>query len=198
MSRPQPSPLPLVALFRGINVGGRNVLKMADLRDLLRGLGLHDVQTYIQSGNVVFRMDDADAPGSAGAGERDLAALRARIEDAVEAAHGFRPRVLVLGGEELLSAIAANPYPEAMAEPKTLHLFFLEQVASEADLDTLNELRRDGERFALFERVFYLHAPAGIGRSKLASKVERALGVAATARNGRSVAAIGNIVAPPE
>ena len=68
-----------------------------------------------------------------------------------------------------------------------LHLFFLASVPENPDLKTLESYRRDSERFALEGKVFYLHAPDGIGRSKVAARAERALGVAATARNWRSV-----------
>lgn len=168
-----------VALLRGINVGGNNPLPMADLTAVLQGLGLSDVRTYIQSGNAVFRGPKAAGP-----------ALAERISEAIAARQGFRPDILVLSGEELEQAAAANPFPEAEAEPKALHLFFLAQAPLTPDLAALNGCKADSERFALRESVFYLHAPDGIGRSKLAARVERCLGVATTARNWRSVAKI--------
>jgi uncharacterized protein (DUF1697 family) len=138
-----------VGLLRGINVGGRNVLRMAELRSLREASGLVDVQTYIQSGNVVFRSDAAD-PG------------------------------------ELARTIAGD----VDAASKTLHLWFLADAPVDPDLARLEEVAAPTERFELAGRVFYLHAPDGIGRSKLAAQVERALDVPATARNGRTVAAV--------
>ena len=165
-----------VALFRGINVGGHNKLPMRELNDLLTGLGLQDVATYIQSGNVVFASD-----------ESDRAALSDRIRQAVHQSHGFAPQVLLLTAEEFAQAAAANPYPEAEEEPKTVHLYFLEEAPSNPDLKKLAALKLDNEHFTLVGKVFYLYAPDGIGRSKLAAGVENAMGVAVTARNWRSV-----------
>jgi uncharacterized protein (DUF1697 family) len=165
-----------IALFRGINVGGRNILPMKELVRDLEALELEDVRTYIQSGNAVFR--------SSGEAAADLGA---RIAAKVEERHGFRPHVLVLSAGQLRDAIESNPFPEAEGEPKTLHLSFLASPAEAPDVASLNELRSPSERFHLTDTVFYLHAPDGIGRSKLAAKVEKLLGVAATARNWRTV-----------
>jgi len=164
-----------IALFRGINVTGNNLLPMKDLVARLGGLGCKDVKTYIQSGNAVFRSSVAKA-----------STLAARIESAVEEGHGFRPRVLLLGIADLESAVATNPFPEAEDEPKSLHLWFLAERPARPSLDALKGCQAANERFALKGGVFYLHAPDGIGRSKLAARVEKALGVEATARNWRS------------
>jgi uncharacterized protein (DUF1697 family) len=163
-----------VALFRGINVGGNNMLPMKDLAALLQGLGLSDVRTYIQSGNVVF-----GASGTAGA-------LSGRIAAAVERRWGFRPQLLLLGDTELARALAANPFPEAVAAPQYLHLWFLAARPAKGAEAALGELAASDERFVLRGKVLYLHAPRGIGGSKLAARAERVLGVAATARNWRT------------
>ncbi len=165
-----------IALFRGINVGGRNILPMKELVRDLQSLGLEDVKTYIQSGNAVFR-----------AAREDAAALGAEISATIEGRHGFRPHVLLLSADQLADAIASNPFPEAEAEPKTLHVSFLASLPPAPDLDALAAVKAPSERFHLTDRVFYLHAPDGIGRSKLAAKAERLLGVPITARNWRTV-----------
>ncbi|MCB0263597.1 MAG: DUF1697 domain-containing protein, partial [Calditrichaeota bacterium] len=85
---------------------------------------------------------------------------------------------------------AANPFPEGESEPKSLHLFFLAAPPENPDIAKIESLKSDTENYKLIGSVFYLHAPDGIGRSKLAEKVERALGVPATARNWRSVCQI--------
>lgn len=168
-----------VALFRGINVGGKNTLPMKELVAILEDLGAEGVRTYIQSGNAVFQHE----PGRI----RDLAA---RIAAEVEKTRDFAPRVLVLEASDVAAAAASNPFPEAESVPKSLHLFFLESPPISPDLDSLAAIRTPTERFHLSDRVFYLHAPAGIGRSKLAARVESALGVAATGRNWRTVGKI--------
>ncbi len=168
-----------IALFRGINVGGKNVLPMKELSAVLEGLGLKNVQTYIQSGNVVFKTSTS--------GKRKITG---EIRAAIEKSHGFAPHVLLLSIPELRNAIVSNPFPEGESEPKSLHLSFLESSPANPDLALLTSLKTTKERFKLDGTVFYLLAPEGIGRSKLAAKTEKALGVTMTARNWRSVNAI--------
>ena len=169
----------IIALLRGINVGGNNKLPMKELREVLTKMGLKDVQTYIQSGNVVFRSDTAD-----------MGKLSESITAAIQNSHGFAPRIILLTAGSLRQAIAANPFPEGESEPKSLHLFFLASPPENPDIAKIESLKSDTENYKLIGSVFYLHAPDGIGRSKLAEKVERALGVPATARNWRSVCQI--------
>jgi uncharacterized protein (DUF1697 family) len=165
-----------IALLRGINVGGKGRLSMKDLVAVLEGLGGRDVRTYVQSGNAVFRAD-----------VRDAATLGGRITGAIKAAHGFAPATMVLPAAALRRVADRNPFPQADATPTSLHLFFLAETPAVPDLAALESLRAGNEAFRLDGDVFYLHAPAGIGRSKLATAVERRLGVAATARNWRTV-----------
>lgn len=165
-----------IALFRGINVGGNNLLLMKDLVAALENLGCQDVATYIQSGNAVFRSK-----------ETDTSLLSDRIKAAIGESHGFEPMVLVLESEELEKAVRSNPFPEAESEPKTLHAYFLATPPERPDLEALEGIKGDRERFALGDRVFYLHAPDGIGRSKLAANAEKLLGIPTTARNWRTV-----------
>jgi uncharacterized protein (DUF1697 family) len=169
----------IIALLRGINVGGHNKLPMRDLKTLLEGLGLSNVQTYIQSGNVVFQTDRTDLP-----------TLAQEIGAAIGESHGFEPQILLLRLVDLQTAVAHNPFPATDDQHKTLHFYFLEHIPPNPDLAMLEAIKSDSEQFALIDSVFYLHAPDGIGRSKLAAKVERALGVAATARNWRTVSKV--------
>ncbi len=99
-----------IGLFRGINVGGHNRVPMKDLVTLLCGLGLQEVRTYIQSGNVVFR------------GSGTAAALREDIGAAVSRRFGFRPFLVLLNAKQLALAAAANPFPGAQARPQSLHI----------------------------------------------------------------------------
>lgn len=165
-----------IALFRGINIGGNNILPMKDLVALLETLGLQQVRTHIQSGNAVFR-----------AMEADRARLGRTIGSQIRKRRGFEPMVLLLTVGEMERAIAANPFPEAAAEPNTLHLGFLDSLPEHPDTEGLEKLKGGNERYALKAGVFYLHAPDGIGRSKLAANAERLLGVPMTSRNWRTV-----------
>jgi uncharacterized protein (DUF1697 family) len=165
-----------IALLRGINVLGRRKLPMGQLVAELEKLGLSDIRTYIQSGNVVFRSR-----------RRKASALAAQITKAIGSSHGFEPQVMVLSVEELAEAVAGNPFPTADEEPTTVHLFFMAAPPTHADLEAIDALRAGREEYVLYGNVFYLRTPDGFGRSKLAQKAERLLGVPTTARNWRSV-----------
>lgn len=173
-----------VALLRGINVGGNNLLPMKALQAELEALGATQVKTYIQSGNVVFQHAMEEA-----------APLAEQLTLAIQTRFGFAPRVLLLPQQPFLPALVNNPFPAAEAEPKTLHLWFLAEPAAAPNLERLRELQKESEAWHLTDRVFYLHAPEGIGRSKLAEQVEKCLGVPATARNWRTATKIRELLA---
>jgi uncharacterized protein (DUF1697 family) len=168
-----------IALLRGINVGGRNALPMKELVAMLESIGAQNVKTYVQSGNAVFQGEETSAP-----------TLSNTISMTIKKRRGFEPRVLLLELEQLQKAVESNPFPEAESEPKTLHLHFLASVPKNPDFDALESIKTDRERFLLEDGVFYLHAPDGIGRSKLAANAERLLGVSMTGRNWRTVSKV--------
>ena len=156
-----------IALLRGINVGGRHIVPMKELVKLMEARGFVGVKTYIQSGNVVFRSPSRQ--------EDEIGAL-------IEEHFGFRPSVFVLSKDELQRAAAQNPYPPDAG--KAVHFFFLEEEPGSMDRDLLESLKAESEAFSLVEKVFYLYAPEGIGRSKLAEKLHKAFpGATMTARN---------------
>lgn len=173
-----------VALLRGINVGGKGTLPMKELVAILESLGCRNVRTYIQSGNAVFQHTATDSEKLAG-----------KLTKAIEKARGFAPQVVMLEAKELAKVVKVNPFPEAEAEPKSLHVWFLAAKPAKADIEALTILKAKTERFELRGSLFYLHAPDGIGRSKLATKIERHLGVSSTARNWRTVSALAEIAA---
>lgn len=165
-----------LVLFRGINVGGNNIVPMKKLSEVLISMGCEEVKTYIQSGNVLIKHQQVNNTK-----------LSVMIAEQVEKNFAFKPQVLVLGLNEFAQAAKQNPFPQAEQEPKSLHLFFLSQEAQSANLNDLLLLKNPSESFELIGNVFYLHAPQGIGRSKLATKVEKCLGVPTTARNWNTV-----------
>lgn len=175
---------PWIVLLRGINVGGRNILPMADLVDLLGELGCTNIKTYIQSGNVVLCSP-----------EKNAAILKKQIEDGIASRFSFDPLVLVLSSNQLVSAIEANPFPDATEEPATLHFFFLSDISADYDDSVMHSLCAANERFRLVGKVFYLLAPDGIGRSRLAANAEKKLGVASTARNYRTIDKLLQLIA---
>ncbi|WP_425050944.1 DUF1697 domain-containing protein [Psychromarinibacter sp. S121] len=163
-----------VALLRGINVGGRNSLPMAELRDLLAGLGAEDCRTYIQSGNAAFRGD----------------VTAAAISDAIETAKGFRPHALVLPLDVYRAVLDACPYSaEGEDDGKSVHVYFADGTPVPPDDRTL-ALATHNETLTVTEHAAYLHAPDGIGRSKLAARLDKALGVPVTARNWKTAQAV--------
>lgn len=172
-----------IALLRGINVGGHHKLPMKELRALLENLGLQNVKTYIASGNVVFQSH-----------EKNRSQLSSQISAEIKKGHGFAPDVQLLTKEEMEKAIQSNPFPQGEDKPKSLHLFFLAAVPPNPDLEAIDALRAENERFALVDKVFYLHAPDGVGRSKLAEKFGRYINVSMTARNWRTVTKIMEMV----
>jgi len=168
----------VISLLRGINVGGHHQVKMEALRALYESLGLGSAETYVQSGNVVFR-----------ASERDLARLAARIAKAIEQTFDFHADVFVLSAAEMRDVIRRNPFAGRIGiEPNRLLVTFLGSAPSpEAKAKALaipaapEELRIDG-------REMYIYYPNGVGRAKLSPAVlERALRLSGTGRNWNSV-----------
>ncbi len=172
-----------IVLLRGINVGGRNKMPMAALASTLESAGCRSVRTYIQSGNVVFT--------SSSQSKRNL---NKKLGDAIEAQFGSRPNLFLLTDNDFRSAVANNPFTDAIREPRTLHFFFLDSKPDSPDMDGIAELAIPAERFQLVDTVFYLHAPDGIGRSKLAAGVERKFGIPATSRNYSTIQNLSDIL----
>ena len=178
-----------LALLRGINVGGRNKVPMADLREVVTSLGHTGVSTYIQSGNVLFST-----------AEDDTAKLAAALESAIEGRFGIWSSVVVLSRDELTRVLAANPYPHE-PNPKMVHVVFLNAelpgtllerisaaestAAAKGSRDTVQPVGQSPGR------ALFLHTPDGFGTSELAQNVLKILappkksrpGLAATARN---------------
>jgi len=158
-----------VILLRGINVGGKNTLPMKALCDLLDAEHYQNVKTYIQSGNVV--LSAAQRPDD-------------KLSHMIERRFGFVPAVMSLSEAEFLNAVKRNPF--TAEDGKSLHFYFC-NTAPRLDAERLQSLAAATERYELVGKVFYLHAPDGIGRSKLAAQVEACLGVPTTARNLNTV-----------
>lgn len=175
-----------IALFRGINVGGRNLLPMAKLHHCLESIQLTNIKTYIQSGNVVFDSESKSAR-----------AIQKSILNKIEVEHSFCPQLLLLRQSELQVAINRNPFSEVVSKPQTLHFFFLEGPPEKPNINALDVAKSSTENYELIDRVFYLHAPDGVGRSKLAATAEKHLGVMATARNYRTVEKLMALASEP-
>ncbi len=168
----------VIALLRGVNVGGHNKISMQALREICVSLKARNPQTYIQSGNVVF-----------GTTEHNLARLARCIEDAIEKRFGFRPHVILRTCSEMREAVARNPFARRPGlEPAKLAVFFLEETLAAEIRDQLLALKVGPEELRLVGRELYIYFPDGMGQSKLPAVLGRTMKVPATARNWNSVA----------
>jgi|SRR6185437_2258955 uncharacterized protein (DUF1697 family) len=171
-----------VALLRGINVGGRNKVAMADLRRITAALGHTEVATYIQSGNVVFTSPDASVTGLADALEQEIARSLA-----------VRPVVVVLSRDGLAQVVADNPFP-GEPNPKCLHAVFRRQemppaaIAAIAAAQQSAQAKGSQDEAVVVGQTLFLHTPGGLGRSELAAQLARSSAqTAGTARNWATV-----------
>ncbi|WP_017541593.1 DUF1697 domain-containing protein [Nocardiopsis halophila] len=172
------------ALLRGVNVGGRRRVPMADLRQVLAGLGHTGAATLLQSGNAAFTA----RPGSGG----DPGALKAELEEALRERFGFAVEAVLRDEVQLAAAVEANPLE--VGDPARFLVLFLDGPLDAADLAALAELAGTGtaarasEAMAPGEREVYLSLPDGLRDARLPGLVERALrGRTATGRNWRTV-----------
>ena len=149
---------------------------MKDLAAYLTQLGCRDVRTYIQSGNAVARQSS-----------KSISTLARSLSETIADNHGFAPHVLAFAADKLDSIIEENPFAAAESNPAFLVVGFLDRAAKSPNLARLDKLRTASERFHLTDDAFYLHVPEGLGRSRLATAAERAVGVAMTMRNWRTV-----------
>lgn len=168
----------IICMLRGVNVGGRNMIKMDALKALCVSLKLKDPQTYVQSGNVVFS-----------SGEKDVAKLAKRLQDAIEKAHGFRPGVMLRTLADLQEVVARNPFAKRSGiEPGKLIVNFLADDPGKDNREKALAIKVGPEEMHLIGREAYIYFPNGQGRSKFPwPAIERALGTFGTARNWNSV-----------
>jgi uncharacterized protein (DUF1697 family) len=162
----------MVALLRGVNVGGKSSLSMADLRAAAEACGFEHVRTYIQSGNLLL-----SAPGSpAGVAQK----LRRSIAERTT----LDPHVIVRTHAELAGVVERNPFARRGEDPAHLHVVFSE---TEASLGSVDVAAYAPEEAVGSGRELYLFLPNGLGRSKLAAALGRGGSAAGTTRNWRTV-----------
>src|SRR5208282_827823 len=167
----------IISMLRGVNVGGHNKIKMDSLRDLYASLGLRDAQTYVQSGNVVFRT-----------AAKNAAPLAKQIEDAIERKFGFRPGVILRTTAELRDVIARNPFAgRSEVEASKLLVTFLAAVPSPEAREEILKIKTSLEEVRIDARELYVYFPDGIGRSKVWPAIEKVLKKSGTGRNWNTV-----------
>jgi uncharacterized protein (DUF1697 family) len=170
------------ALLRGINLGSHNKISMADLRALFEELDADDVQTYVQSGNVVFRS------------KLTAAELEKAVEREIENALSLHVTVLIRTKAQLAKIVRDNPFLDREKPEKALHVTFLARKPPPARVRELDPAGFEPDTFDVSGREVYLHFPNGYGRSKLSNAYfEKALDVRATTRNWRTVNALADL-----
>ncbi len=166
-----------VAMLRGINVSGHKPIKMEDLRALSGDLGFRDVETYVQSGNIILR-SSLENP----------TIISKRIGAKIIETFGFEVPVIVRTSKEMRNVISNNPFlKENGIDSSKLHVTFLSEIVQKTSLEKLAELSTSPDRFYPAPREIYIYCPLGYGRTKLSNVgVEKALSVTATTRNWKT------------
>ncbi|MCB9134737.1 MAG: DUF1697 domain-containing protein [Anaerolineales bacterium] len=174
-----------ISLLRGINLGAHYKIKMPALTALYETLGLANVQTYLQSGNVVFTSE-----------ETDRTHLEKAIKAKIEEAYGYDVLVLVLDANELIRVSQANPFlTERNEDPNSLYVTFLAHPPDEERVQGFVPPKSGEDEFILVGSVIYVFCPNGYGRTKLTNNLfENKLKVQATTRNWRTVSALVEMV----
>jgi uncharacterized protein (DUF1697 family) len=165
-------------MLRAVNVGTRNRIAMSDLRALYVSMGLHEPETWVQSGNVVFETGEADA-------ER----VARRIEETLERAFGFRSDVIVRSAAELRDVVSRNPFATRTdVHPSKLLVLFLAGEPPAEIRERVASIKPDPEELHLSGRELFIHFPNGMARPKLSlTALGRALKLPATGRNWNTV-----------
>ncbi|MFY0603555.1 MAG: DUF1697 domain-containing protein [Flavobacteriaceae bacterium] len=159
-----------IVLLRGINVSGKNKLPMQDLRAVLSELGYQNIQTYIQSGNIILDS------------EKEKSVVENEIKERIKSKFGYDVPVISRTIEGIENAIKFNPYP--IENEKVVAVIFLSDVVTETDIE-IN--KADEDQFTVLKDVVYIYCPNGFGRSKLTINIfEKKLNVIATSRNWRT------------
>jgi uncharacterized protein (DUF1697 family) len=176
-----------VALLRGVNVGGNNILPMKDLAAMFTAAGCSDVRTYIQSGNVVFKAGRALA-------RRIPAVISAAISDRF----GFQVAVVLRTADALREVAHSNPFLDAASDASTLAVAFLADAPDVARVARLDPNRSLPDAFVVSGREIYLHCPNGFANTKLTNAYfDSALATTSTARNWRTVLTLVKMTATP-
>jgi uncharacterized protein (DUF1697 family) len=170
-----------VSMLRGINVGGHGRVSMTELAALYGSLGLKNVRTYVQSGNVVFESDMADASGAA-----------RLIEGGIGRTLGFSAAVIVRTRDDLVQVVEKNPFlKDKGIDVDKLYVTFLSDRPEDADREAVRAVTDPSDSFFVIEREAYLYCPNGYGRTKFSNDFfERRLKVTATTRNWKTVNAL--------
>jgi uncharacterized protein (DUF1697 family) len=172
-----------IALLRGINVGGHRIIPMAELRSLCAENNWGDVQSYVQSGNLVFTATAAAAD------------LEAELEQLLEQRFGFSVPVIMRVASDWSSYIESNPFPEASEkEPNRVMLALAKAPPKPGAVPGLRERAASSERIERVDDALWIHFGAGVAGSKLTpALLDRLVGSPVTTRNWRTVVKLGEL-----
>ncbi|OBZ17474.1 MULTISPECIES: DUF1697 domain-containing protein [Bacillales] len=162
------------ALLRGINVSGHNMIKMAELKKMFEAMGFERVQTYINSGNVMFESEEGEE------------LLEEKIESEISKCFGFNIAVILRSASELASIIDKCPFDfKSLAEGQSIHLTFLKKPPTDDTIDKLPEVELNDDDYLIAGRDIYFFYSGSMLDSNLPKKFQKVL--PATARNWKTV-----------
>jgi len=167
-----------IALLRGINVGGKRKILMADLRSMFEDLTFTNIKTYIQSGNVLFTSDK----------ENDHLALSKKIETAINKRFGFAVPVIIRTAIELANSVNENPFYKDSIAIQHLHLSFLSEVPTQQNRQQIEAYHFEPDKFIIKGKDIFIYCESSYHKSKLTNNFfEKKLSVSATTRNWKTV-----------
>lgn len=168
-----------ISILRGINVSGQKKVLMTDLKALYESLGLEEVTTYIQSGNVIFKTDEKLS-------NQDITK---KIEKAILEKYNFDVPVIIRSIEEIKNLISANPFlKERDINVEKLHVTFLADAPGKASLESIKNFDYPPDKFFIIGKEVFLHCPVTYGDTKLSNKFfENQLKISATTRNWKTI-----------
>ncbi|TMI58678.1 DUF1697 domain-containing protein [Candidatus Bathyarchaeota archaeon] len=173
-----------IAMLRGINVGGKKIVRMENLRASFEALGFGRVKTYVQSGNVIFEVPKTSSDD-----------LSKAIAEKISEDFGFPIPVVVRTSDEMGKIVGGNPFlNERGLDPFKLHITFLAALPAKNAKERMDALNAGPDQFLISGREIYLYCPDGYGRTRLSNNaVEKALSVGATTRNWKTVSTLARI-----
>jgi len=174
-----------ISILRGINVSGHKVIRMADLKALYEGIGFHNVLTFIQSGNVLFKTD-LNIP---------VPSLVGKIESAIEEKYHFNVPVLIRNADELRLILQSNPFfADESIDREKLHVTFTNDVPGSQQLSAIQKYDFPPDQFRIIGKEVYLYCPGGYGNTKLSNSFfEKILQVKTTTRNWKTIVKLDDL-----
>ena len=171
-----------IGILRGINVGGKRKILMADLKSLCEKLGLKNVVTYIQSGNLIF------------VSGKQNSALETMLEKAIQETFGFEVPVIVRSSKELESSINNNPFHDKNADINALHLTFLKEKPTQENVEKALSFNYEPDKFEIKDKCVYIYCEGKYHQSKLTNNFfEKKLNTGATTRNWKTVLKLADL-----